>query len=246
MSITGTQESGPTRVGTAIGDYFTGVFAALGTVLALYNRAQTGQGQRVDASLLETLVGCLGVQASTYLATGERPQPQGNFHPTQSPYGSFKTKDSYVMIAAGNQGMWERLAKCIGREGLVEDERFLTVADRVANRPVLAELIEEALAEHTTTQWLADLEEAGVASGPILYVDEVFKDPQVLHQEMLKKVVHPVLGELKTTGFSANLSDTPADIRKPPPLLGEHTDEILSGLGYGREDIDRLRKSGIV
>lgn len=246
MSITGTKESGPIRTGTAIGDYFTGVFAALGTILALFNRTRTGQGQQVDASLLETLVGCLGVQASTHLATGERPQPQGNFHPTQSPYGSFKTKDSYVMIAAGNQGMWERLTKCIGREGLIEDERFLTVADRVANRPLLADLIEEALASRTTAEWLADLEEAGVASGPILYVDEVFKDPQVLHQEMLKTVVHPVLGELKTTGFSANLSESPADIRKPPPLLGEHTEEILSGIGYGPEDIERLRKEKVV
>ena len=246
MSITGTKESGPTRVGTAIGDYFTGVFAALGTVLALFNREKTGRGQRVDASLLETLVGCLGVQASTYLATGVRPEPQGNFHPTQSPYGSFRTKDSYVMIAAGNQGMWERLAKCIGREELIKDQRFLTVADRVENRPVLAELIEESLAGRTTSEWLDDLEEAGVASGPILYIDEVFNDPQVLHQEMLKKVFHPVLGELKTTGFSANLSESPADILKPPPLLGEHTEEILGRMGYGPADIQRLKKSGAV
>jgi crotonobetainyl-CoA:carnitine CoA-transferase CaiB-like acyl-CoA transferase len=246
MSITGTKKSGPTRVGTAIGDYFTGVFAALGTMVALFERKTSGQGQMVDASLLETLVGCLGVQASTYLATNVRPEPQGNNHPVQSPYGSFKTKDSYINIAAGNQAMWERLAKAIGLEELIEDKRFLTVADRVQNRPALMELIEEKLVTRTSAQWLEVMDEASVASGPILYIDEVFKDPQVLHQEMLKTIDHPVLGRLRTTGFSANLNRTKADIYLPPPLLGEHNQEILSRLGYGESQVAELEKEGVI
>jgi crotonobetainyl-CoA:carnitine CoA-transferase CaiB-like acyl-CoA transferase len=160
MSITGTQETGPIRVGTAIGDYFTGVFACLGTMLALFERQRSGRGQKVDASLLETLVGCLGVQASSYLATGVRPLPQGNNHPVQSPYGSFKTQDGYINIAAGNQGMWERLAKALGLEGLIVDPRFLTVADRVKNRSALSELLEGVLRSRTSAAWLAVLDQA--------------------------------------------------------------------------------------
>lgn len=246
MSITGTKESGPTRVGTAVGDYFTGVFAALGTMMALYERKSSGQGQRVDASLLETLVGCLGVQASTYLATNVRPEPQGNFHPTQSPYGSFTTADSYINIAAGNQGMWERFATAIGRPELIEDERFLTVAGRVENRPALAEIIDQQMSARTTAEWLDIMDEASVASGPILYIDEVFRDPQVLHQEMLKSINHPVIGELRTTGFSANLERTPADIKLPPPLLGEHTEEILGEMGYDRATIAKFQEDKVV
>ena len=246
MSITGTRESGPTRVGTAIGDYFTGVFAALGTILALFERKTSGRGQTVDASLLETLVGCLGVQASTYLSTDVRPEPQGNNHPVQSPYGSFATKDGYIIIAAGNQGMWERCAKALDLGELIEDPRFLTVADRVQNRSALMELMEKRLGTGASAHWLEILEEAGVASGPILYIDEVFKDPQVLHQEMLKVIDHPVLGRLKTTGFSANLSRSKADISLPPPLLGEHNQEILSELGFQESQLAELKKDGVI
>ncbi len=246
MSITGTVETGPMRVGTAIGDYFCGVFACLGTILALVERANSGQGQGVDSSLLETLVGALGVQASTYLATSQRPLPQGNNHPVQSPYGSFRTKDGHINIAAGNQPMWERLAKALDVAELISDERFLEVADRVKNRLALTELLEAKLIHKSSAEWLAILDQAGVASGPILYVDQVFADPQVLHQEMLKIIQHPVLGELKTTGFSANLSRTPAKVKGPPPLLGEHTDEILNELGYDAPAISRLRERGVV
>ena len=246
MSITGTEETGPTRVGTAIGDYFTGVFACLGTLMAIIERQRSGKGQRVDASLLETLVGALGVQASTYLTTGERPKPQGNHHPVQSPYGVFKTRDSFINVAAGNQGMWERFAQALGIEAAIKDERFLTVADRVRNRSALTALVEQALAARTTAEWQTILDKAGVASGPILYIDEVFQDPQVLHQQMLKIIQHPTLGELKTTGFSANLDRTPADIKLPPPDMGQHNEEILAGLGYAPGDIARLKAEGVI
>ena len=246
MSITGTKETGPIRVGTAVGDYFTGIFACMGTILALFERRSSGKGQKVDASLLETLVAALGVQASTYLATNIRPEPQGNFHPTQSPYGCYTTKDSFIMIAAGNQVIWERLANATGLGNLISDERFLTVADRVANRDALTELLNAALKNKTTAEWQAVFDEKEVASGPILYVDEVFKDPQVLHQEMLKQIEHPVLGILKTVGFPVNLDRSAADIQLPPPLLGEHTEEILSGLGYDPSRIEELREKGVI
>ena len=246
MSITGDKETGPTRAGVAIGDYLAGVFAALGTMAALHERERSGLGQEVNTSLLEVLVGALGFQAAKHLATGERPLPQGNDHAMQSPYGCFKTKDGHINIAAGNQAMWERLAQALGLEELIPDERFLAVADRVKNRPALTAAIEEKLASKASAAWQDIFNQAGVASGPILHVDEVFADPQVLHQEMLKTIEHPSLGLLKTIGFSANLSRTPAEIKTPPPLLGQHTEEILIDLGYEAKTIAQFKKDGVV
>lgn len=246
MASTGTDETGPVKVGMAIGDYFTGVYAALGTALALFHRQVTGQGQHLDASLLETLVSSLGVQASTYLATKERPAKTGNMHPTQSPYGSFKTKEGYINIAAGNQGMWERLCQAIDAEHLLTDDRFGTVADRVNNRDALTIEVEKGLAAKTSLEWIDILEQAGVAAGPILEIDQVFQDPQVLHQNMLLDIPHPELGLLQATGFAVNLTKSAAEVTLPPPLLGQHNEEILGQMGYGPEDLAALAEKGVI
>jgi len=246
MSVTGTAETGPIRVGVAVGDYLAGVYSCLGTIAALYERRVSGKGQKLDTSLLEVLVGLLGLQAAKHLTTGERPLPAGNDHPMQSPYGTFKTKDGHINIAAGNQPMWERLAKLLGLEELITDQRFLSVADRVANRPALTSAIEDKLRAKTTAEWQELLDGAGVASGPILFVDQVFQDPQVLHREMIKTMSHPILGELKTTGFSVKLGRTPAEIKLPPPVLGEHTEEILAELGYDKAAIASLKEQEVV
>ena len=245
-SITGWKHTGPVRVGVAIGDSLGGIFAAYGILMAIIERERSGQGQRVETSLLEGLISVLGFQAAKFFATGERPEPLGNDHGMVSPYGTFKTKDSFINIAAGNQGMWERLAEALGLGHLIREERFRTVPDRVTNRSELGKLLEEKLGEKTTKEWGEILNEVGVANGPILHIDEVFQDPQVLHQEMLVEMDHPTIGKIKNIGFPVKLSRTPAAVRRPPPLLGQHTEDLLKELGYGPQEIETLRKEKII
>jgi len=245
-SVTGWKHTGPVRVGVAIGDSLGGVYAAIGILLALLERGRSGKGQRVESSLLEGLIGVLGFQAAKYFGTNERPDPQGNDHAMMSPYGTFKTKDGHMNIAAGNQGMWERLAQAMGLEHLIEDKRFLTVADRVVNRSELTPLLEEKLEGKTSKEWEKILNEAGVANGPILHIDEVFRDPQVLHQKMLLEMDHPTAGTIKTLGFPSKLSRTPGQLRLPPPLMGQHTEEVLKELGYGADEIEAMRTDGVI
>jgi len=245
-SITGWKHTGPVRVGVAIGDSLGGIFATYGILLALIEREKSGKGQRVETSLLEGLVGLLGFQAAKYFGTNERPEPQGNDHAMMSPYGTFKTKDGYMNIAAGNQAMWERLAKTLDLEHLIQDKKFLTVADRVINRSELTKLLEKKLAEKTSKEWETIFDKVGVANGPILYIDEVFQDPQVIHQQMLLEMVHPSVGKMKTLGFPVKLSRTPGRLELPPPLKGQHTEEVLKELGYQPQDIETMRKEGVI
>ena len=245
-SVTGWKHTGPVRVGVAIGDSLGGIFGMYGILLALIEREKSGQGQRVETSILEGLVAVLGFQAAKYFATGTRPDPQGNDHAMMSPYGTFKTKDGHMNIAAGNQAMWERLAKALELEHLIKDDRFLTVAERVTNRPELTQLLEEKLSQKTSKEWEDILDNAGVANGPILHLDQVFQDPQVLHQEMLLEQDHPTIGKIKTIGFPTKLSRTPANLRLSPPLMGEHTEEVLTGLGYQPGEIEAMRAEKLI
>ncbi len=245
-SITGWKHTGPVRVGVAIGDSLGGIFAVVGILMALIERGKSGKGQRVESSLLEGLVAVLGFQAAKYFGTDERPEAQGNDHAMMSPYGTFKTKDGYMNIAAGNQAMWERLAKALDLEHLVRDERFLAVADRVENRSELTALLEEKLAEKTSKEWEPVFDKEGVANGPILHIDQVFQDPQVLHQKMVLEMDHPSVGKIKTLGFPAKLSRTPAELKLPPPLKGQHTEEILGELGYPSDEIEAMRGEAVI
>jgi crotonobetainyl-CoA:carnitine CoA-transferase CaiB-like acyl-CoA transferase len=245
-SVTGWRHTGPVRVGVAIGDSVAGMFTAFGILLALMERERSGQGQRVESSLLEGLVAVLGFQAAKYFGTDQRPERQGNDHAMMAPYGTFKTKDGYLNIAAGNQAMWERLAQTLELGPLIQEKRFLTVSDRMANREELTRLLEEKLVERTTREWEAILEKAGVANGPILHIDEVFQDPQVLHQRMLLEMEHPLVGVMKMLGFPVKLSRTPGELRIPPPLLGQHTEEVLKALGYSIEEIHAMKDERII
>jgi crotonobetainyl-CoA:carnitine CoA-transferase CaiB-like acyl-CoA transferase len=222
------------------------MFGTYGVLLALIERERSGEGQWVQTSLLEGLIAVLGFQAAKYFATGKRPERQGNDHAMMSPYGAFRTRDGTMNIAAGNQGMWERLARALGLEGLIEDGRFRTVTDRMENRSELTALLEEKLGERTSAAWETVLNEAGVANGPILHLDEVFQDPQVLHQEMILEQDHPTIGKIKQIGFPTKLSRTPATLRLPPPLMGQHTEAVLHELGYTSGEIKIMREDGIL
>lgn len=245
-SVTGFPETGPIRVGVAIGDSLGGIFAMYGILLALIERNRSGKGQYVSTSLLEGLVAVLGFQAAKYFGTGEVPERNGNDHAMMSPYGTFTTKDGHINVAAGNQGMWERLCKTLGIEELIEDPRFLTVKDRVINRPALSDILNNRLKERTSEEWIEILNDNGVACGPILNIKEVFENEQVLHLKMLEEIDHPHCGKIKTIGIPTKLSRTPGSIRRPPPLKGEHTDEVLHELGFSEEKIREFHEAGAV
>ena len=246
MSVTGFPESGPTRVGVAIGDSIAGIFAAYGILAALFEREKSGLGQIIETSLLEGLVAILGFQAAKYFATGETPLQQGNDHGTIAPYGTYRTKDGFMNIAAGNQKMWERFCETLGVEELRNDPRFKDIPARVKNKEELKEMLEKILARKDTEEWIETLNKAGVACGPIFTIDQVFQDKQILHQEMLLTVDHSKAGRIKMMGFPVKLSRTPCKISFPPPLLGQHTREILTELDYSQEEIEELKQESII
>jgi crotonobetainyl-CoA:carnitine CoA-transferase CaiB-like acyl-CoA transferase len=245
MSVTGTAESGPTRVGIAICDLLAGIFSANGILLALEARRRDGRGQRVETSLLESIVSILTWSAGIYFETGKTPAPAGNNHPLSSPHGVFKASDRPFNIACGSEAMWKKLVGVISRPDLATDDRFNSSGRRVKNRAALTEEINRALATHPADQWIQVLNREGIPAGPILTVEEMFKHPQTAAREMLLKLPHPQLGEYLTTGLAAKLESTPGKITRPP-LVGEHTDEILAAHGYTQDELKRLRTSGTI
>jgi CoA:oxalate CoA-transferase len=245
MSVTGTAESGPTRVGIAICDLLGGIFSAQGILLALEARHRDGRGQRVETSLLESIVSILTWSAGIYFETGVTPAPAGNNHPLSSPHGVFKASDRPFNIACGNEAMWKKFVKVIARPELAADERFKSSGRRIKNRAALTEEINRALQPHLAEHWIEVLNREGIPSGPILTIEEMFKHPQTAARQMLLKLPHPELGEYLTTGLAAKLESTPGKITRPP-LVGEHTDEVLAGAGFSQEELKRLRTSGVI
>ncbi len=247
MGFTGEKGRQPVKVGVAIGDICAGMFAAFGIMRALWHREKTGKGQFVETSLLEGQVALLTFQAGRYFTTGISPEPEGNIHPLIAPYESFPAKDGYINIAAGNDNLWKRLCELLDLTKLIDDPRFKTNPDRVENRWELIPLIEEKTKRFSKTELLDMLTKAGIPNGPINTLKEVFDSPQVKALGMLQEVTHPTAGKLKVTGVPIKLSEAPGKISLPPPLLGEHTEEILSRfLGCGPKEIEQLRKQGIV
>jgi len=245
MSVTGTAESGPTRVGIAICDLIAGIFAAQGIILALEARHRTGRGQRVETSLIESIVSILSWSAGIFFETGKTPAPQGNHHPLSAPHGVFRASDRPFNIAVGSEAMWRKFVAIIQRPELADDARFRTVADRVRNRAALTTEIDRALASDTAERWIDRLNREGIPSGPILTVQEMFAHPQIAAREMLLKIPHPAIGTFMTTGLAAKLSETPGRVTRPP-LLGEHTEEVLRTKGFSADEIDALRASGAI
>ncbi len=245
MSVTGTEESGPTRVGIAICDLLGGIFAANGILLALEARHRSGRGQRVETSLLESMVSILSWSAGIYFETGKTPAPQGNHHPLSSPHGVFMAADRPFNIAVGNEVMWAKFVNAIARPELRADPRFKTAGLRIRNCAALTGEIDHALKAHAADYWIGLFNREGIPSGPILTIEEMFKHPQIAAREMLLRLDHPARGTFMTTGLAVKLSETPGAIARPP-LVGEHTHAVLAAHGLDDAEIERLRKSGVI
>lgn len=246
MSLTGTEASGPTRAGLAIADLLAGLFAAHGVQLALLARERTGRGQVVDTSLLEAMVGVLSWGAGMYFESGEHPGPSGQHHPLSAPYGRFRARDGWINIAAAQEVMWEKLARVMGREEWLADERFADPRARIRHRTALTAEMESVLAGADVGTWVERINAAGVPAGPVLDLEQVFSDPQVLARQMLVELPHPEVGTFRTTGLPVKLSATPGCIDRRPPLHGEHTEEVLSECGLAADEIARLREERVL
>jgi formyl-CoA transferase len=226
MSITGPPAGPPSKVGVAVIDLTTGMQAASAVLAALFARERTGTGQHIDISLLETAVSWLGNVGTAYLTTGEAPVRYGNEHPTIVPYQTFATQDGTIAIGVGNDAQWQRLCTALGWPELARDERFRSNPDRVRNRPELQKLLSQRLAECTTAAWVAALQLVQVPASAVRTVPEVLHDPQVRARNMVETVQHPRIGALELLGIPFKFSNTPASIRRHPPLLGEHDEEV--------------------
>ena len=233
MAVTGPAEGPPSKVGVAIVDLTTGMLAANAILAALYARERTGQGQHIDISLLEAQVAWLANVGSAFLVTGEEPQRYGNAHATIVPYQTFGTSDGEFALAVGNDGQWQTLCSAIARIDLAADPRFSTNPQRVAHRDALVALLEDHFRPQPAAHWVGLIQAAGIPAGAVRSIGQVLTDPQVLAREMVVTVPHPTIGDLKLLGIPFKFSGTPASIRRPPPLLGEHTAEVLAEYGGG-------------
>ena len=246
MSITGQEPTGPTRAGIALADLTCATTACRGILLALLARERTGRGQEVHVAIVDAMVALLTWSAGMYFETGTPPGVAGNHHPLASPFGVYFAKDGPFNLCSGNEVMWERLCEALGHPELLQDPRFRTNNDRVAHREELNPILNAAFQARTRAEWVAFLNEREVACGPIYNLAEVFQDPQILHQQMLVEMPHPVHGRVKLLGMPVKLSETPGAFRLAPPLLGEHTDEVLRELGYTDQKISELRGASVI
>jgi crotonobetainyl-CoA:carnitine CoA-transferase CaiB-like acyl-CoA transferase len=246
MWITGLPGQGPVRAGIPIADLTAGIFAAMGVLIALLEREESGEGQWVQSSLLAAQTAMLDFQAARWLIGKEVPPQAGNNHPTGIPTGVFKTKDGAINIASAGQAIYLRLCEALGAPHLATDPQFLKASDRLKNRDKLNALIEEITLRKTSADWIELLNAAGVPSGPIYKMNEVFADPQVKHLGMARRVVSKRRGPMEVVGQAVSLSRTPWQLRTATPEHGEHTDAILAEVGYTAEEIAALRQEGIV
>lgn len=246
MSITGQEGGEPTRVGASVGDIIAGLFTSIGVSMALYHREVTGEGQKIDVSMLDCQVAVLENAISRYFVNGVAPVPLGNRHPSITPFEAFTASDGFVIVGAGNDRLWVKLCNLLSKEELITDERFLTNGDRTNNEKALKVILDAVFKAKTIDEWLVLLEEAGIPCAPINTVDRVVNDPQVKFREMIVEVEHPVAGKMHIPGVPIKMSATPGSIESPAPLLGQHTEEILKEFGLSSEDIDALRAKNAI
>jgi formyl-CoA transferase len=245
MSVTGLGGQ-PTRAGIPVSDLAAGLYLAIGVLVALHDRARTGNGHWVQTSLLESMIAMMDFQAARWTIDHEVPAPAGNHHPMSVPMGCFETADGYVNIGAADGRLLRSLCEVIGLPWIPADPRFDSLARRSANRAELNALVGERLRTQPTAAWVTALNEAGVPCGPVYRMDEVFADPQVEHLAMTQPVTHPLLGQLDIVRNAVRMTDAPPTVRAPSPDAGDHTDEVLDELGYPREAIDRFRADGVI
>jgi crotonobetainyl-CoA:carnitine CoA-transferase CaiB-like acyl-CoA transferase len=246
MSITGLPGQGPVRVGLPIADLSSGNYAAMGALIALLEREVSGEGQWVQTSLLQAQISMLDFQAARWLVAGEVPGQAGNDHPTSIPTGVFPTRDGHINIAASGQHIFTRLCKAIGAEHLLADPDFASGEKRSENRVRLGAEIAMQTSRYTSLELVERLNTAGVPSGPIYSIDQMFADPQVEHVGMAVRMPHPARKGVAVVNQAVALSRTPSAINRPTPALGEHTDQVLTDLGYAAAAIRDLRDRGVI
>lgn len=244
MSVTGPADGEPTRAGIAIADLAAGMFACNAILAALFARERTGQGQRIDISLLDSMVALMSYVASNFLVSGELPSRYGNGHPNIVPYQTFKARDGYFAFAAGNDKQWATFCQAAGKPEWVDDERYATNAARVKNRGEVAAIMNELFATKDTDAWLKICEEIGIPAAPINNLAQVFQHPQVIARGLKVEVEHPVDGSVPLVASPMQVVNAPPQVRLPPPTLGQHTDEVLRALGYDGSQIAKMRAAG--
>ncbi|MBO0710523.1 MAG: CoA transferase [Acetobacteraceae bacterium] len=250
MSLTGEPDGLPQKVGVPVADLFAGLYGCIGVLAALRHREHTGEGQQIDIGMLDTSVAWLANQGMNYLATGENPPRLGNQHPNIVPYQVFPTEDGYMVLSIGNDATFERFCRSFGLEHLLADRHFATNAARVQDRQLVTDTLAPVLKAHPTKWWIERLEVLNIGCGPINTLEDVFADPHVLARGAVVEMAHSALADSGTVKVIANpvrLSETPVDYRVPPPLLGEHTTEVLSErLGLSPGELAALREKGII
>jgi CoA:oxalate CoA-transferase len=249
MSITGHPGGPPTRPGLSLGDIAGGLFTAIGVLAALRERDQSGQGQLVDVSMLDCQIAILENAFMRYFATGQVPGPIGTRHPLATPFQAFPTKDGYIVLALswGVENQWELFCALIGRTELINDDRFETSGSRTDHHAELEPILNEALRQRTTEEWLQEFDAIGLPCGPLNSIPQAAEHPQVRAREMLVDVEHPIIGTLPLPNTPVKLSRTPGEIKGPSPAVGQHTDEVLGKLlGVSEEEMQQLRKAEVI
>jgi crotonobetainyl-CoA:carnitine CoA-transferase CaiB-like acyl-CoA transferase len=247
MGITGPIEGPPYRVGVSIIDLTTGMFASTAILAALRARDITGEGQLLDLSLLDSSAAILANVASNYLIGGVEPRRMGNAHFNIAPYEVFRARDRWLTLGALNQRQWENLCEVVERQEIITDPLFATNQDRVINRESLVEVLNNAFAARDASEWIEELHQVGIPSGVINRIEDVFNHPQAQERDLKIEIEHPTIGEMAFPGFPYKFSETPAQVRRPPPLLGQHTEEVLVEiLGFSPQKVNALREAGVV
>jgi len=246
MDVNGDERLHPLRAGFPVCDTVGGVNAAFAIMAALYYRERTGQGQFIDIALLDSIMPLMGWVAANLLIGGQHPIPMGNDNFTAAPSGVFRTKDGFINIAANQQKQWEDLADIVGLPELKTDPRFQERDTRKANRKLLTPILEEKLTQNSTEHWVSILNEKGIPSGDIVSLEKALSSEQIKHRQTIASIKEPQIGEIKLFNLSAKFSKTPASVDTPPPRLSQHTEEILTGLGYTKVEISALREKAVI